>query len=76
MAQTKTAAVIALAAAACVAAAPETDPVRRSLVVEAAQKAGPAVVNISALQVYRTEGSPLSKASMAPIAAWMPSTVR
>jgi len=58
MAQTKTAAVIALAAAACVAAAPETDPVRRSLVVEAAQKAGPAVVNISTEQVIERRGSP------------------
>ena len=58
MAQTNTAAVIALAAAACIAAAPETDPVRRSLVVEAAQKAGPAVVNISTEQVIERRGSP------------------
>ena len=57
MAQTNTAAVIALAAAACIAAAPETDPVRRSLVVEAAQKAGPAVVNISTEQVVERRGS-------------------
>jgi serine protease Do len=36
----------------------ETDPARRSLVVEAAEKAGPAVVNISTEQVVEQRGSP------------------
>jgi len=51
-------ALIALAAATSIAAAPETDPVRRSLVVQAAEKAGPAVVNVSTEQVVERRGSP------------------
>ena len=49
---------VVLAAAAALAAAPESDPVRRSLVVQAAEKAGPAVVNISTEQVVERRGSP------------------
>ncbi len=41
---------LALAAAQARAAAPETDPARRSRVVEAVERASPAVVNISAEQ--------------------------
>ena len=40
------------------AGAPETDPVRRSLVVEAVKKASPAVVNVSTEQVVEQRGSP------------------
>ncbi len=40
------------------AAAPETDPVRRSRVVEVVERAGPAVVNISTEQVIERRGSP------------------
>ena len=36
----------------------ETDPVRRSLVVEAAERASPAVVNISTEEVVEQRGSP------------------
>ncbi len=39
-----------LSAASVLAAAPETDPARRSLIVEAVEKLSPAVVNISAEQ--------------------------
>jgi len=63
MAQAKTVALVAgclvtLAATAALAAAPESDPVRRSLVVQAAEKAGPAVVNISTEQVVERRASP------------------
>jgi serine protease Do len=37
---------------------PETDPVRRSLVVEAVERASPAVVNISTEEVIERRGSP------------------
>ncbi len=37
---------------------PETDPARRSLVVEAVEKASPAVVNISTEEVVERRGSP------------------
>jgi len=50
--------VVALVATAATAAAPESDPVRRSLVVQAAEKAGPAVVNISTEQVVERRASP------------------
>src|SRR5262249_44289017 len=40
------------------AAAPETDPARRSRVVDAVERAGPAVVNISTEQVVVQRGSP------------------
>ncbi len=46
-----------LAPALAWAAAAETDPARRSLVVEAVERASPAVVNISAEQVVESQGA-------------------
>jgi serine protease Do len=45
-------------AAAVQAGAPETDAVRRSLVVQAVERASPAVVNISTEEVIEQRGSP------------------
>ena len=36
----------------------ETDPVRRSLVVEAVERASPAVVNVSTEEIVEQRGSP------------------
>src|SRR5581483_2393096 len=47
-----------LAARNAAAGAPETDPVRRNLVVQAVEKASPAVVNISTEQVVEQRSSP------------------
>ncbi len=49
---------LCLPAAVAVARGPETDPARRSLVVEAVEKASPAVVNVSTEQVVERRGSP------------------
>jgi len=56
---TRTALLIAavLAPALVWAGAAETDPARRSLVVEAVERASPAVVNISAEQVVESQGA-------------------
>jgi Do/DeqQ family serine protease len=59
MATTKTALLIGvLLLAAAGGRAAETDPLRRSLVVEAAERAGPAVVNVSTEEVVEQRGSP------------------
>jgi serine protease Do len=61
----KTAAVLLIAtllapAAPAVAGAPETDPNRRSLVVQAVERASPAVVNVSTEQVVEQRGTPFA----------------
>ena len=60
MATTKTALLIAGAVllAAARGRAAETDPLRRSLVVEAVERAGPAVVNVSTEEVVEQRGAP------------------
>ncbi|HYR95219.1 MAG TPA: trypsin-like peptidase domain-containing protein, partial [Candidatus Binatus sp.] len=53
-----TLALLLLPAAHAGARGAESDPVRRSLVVEAVEKAGPAVVNVSTEQVVERRASP------------------
>ncbi len=55
---TATGALTLLLAGVALARGPETDPARRSLVVEAVEQAGPAVVNVSTEQVIEQRGSP------------------
>src|SRR5437764_3334459 len=59
MAKTAALLIAALALPAVAAArGAESDPARRSLVVQAVEKAGPAVVNVSTEQVVERRGSP------------------
>ncbi len=51
-------AALTLATGVALAGAPETDPARHSLVVQAVERASPAVVNISTEQVVERRGSP------------------
>ena len=51
-------AILSAAAVATLAGAIETDPARRSLVVQAVERASPAVVNISTEEVVERRGSP------------------
>ena len=53
-----TAALTLVVTGAALARGPETDPVRRSLVVEAVEKTSPAVVNVSTEQVIEQRGAP------------------
>ena len=55
----KTAAILILLSVATARGA-ETDPVRRSLVVQAVEKASPAVVNISTEQIVERRGTPFA----------------